>query len=297
MEIQTALPRSSFLTTFAQDRPNMTIGLQDSYDVLIQDISEGWGIEFDDLNGVSYDLDIGNKKIIIHNFGLKTDNLFQSPYFKPQATLSTIEALRMVRHVEWLDGALNRYHPETILLIGRICVADAQIHKIKCAWDAKMNDDHSLWKHILCGEESDMAVAFIHAFEKFLSSGLDEEEALKKSMAVAFNTWFSSADRQRDCDHDTLNLIDSMIAENTQFEGKRLEKNAITCLTLLAGYDTTYIDKYLQEDVLRNPYYSSVCDEINQSHLMQIISDMNKIHVGGLVFQDATLAARFTVCE
>jgi hypothetical protein len=46
-----------------------------------------------------------------------------------------------------------------------------------------------------------------------------------------------------------------------------------------------------------NPYYRDIQDPINQSYLSQIINDMNKTRVGGLVFHDSDLASRFAICD
>ena len=267
------------------------------YDDFMHDIDADWTIAFDDLNDIPFDLNADEKIVTLHNFGLKTPNLLASPYFKPQVMLALIDALRMVRHVEWLDGTLHRYHPETILLIGRICVADTQSQKIATAWDVKMSGDDTLWKHVLCGDVSDMTIAFVNGLENFLAGGMDENMAMKKSMAIAFNKWFSCPVRTKDCDHDTLNLIDDLIADNVILGVKKLEKNAVTCLTLMAGKTDGYIDRHLQNDILKNPYYTSMNDEINQAHLMQTIKDMNTTTVAGLVFQDKALAQRFMLCE
>lgn len=267
------------------------------YGALIDDLDGDWHVNFDDLNDLTYDLDIDSNVVILHNHGLRPDQALSSPYFRPQIILALAEALRMTRHVEWLDGMLGRYHPQTIILIGRVCVADTSVQKIKFAWEAKIDEDPTLWKHILCGDETDMAVAFESSLEKYLSSGMDDEGAMRKAMAVAFNQWFSNPDRVRECDHDTMNLIDGMIADRVHFDGKRLEKNAITCLTLVPGEDDSYLDRFLQDDVLKNPYYAAITDPINQSHFMQIITDMNTIRVGGLVFSDPVLAARFALAE
>ena len=268
-----------------------------AFDSLLNDLSNEWQVDFDDLNGINYDLDLDDKKIILHNYGLKPEQALSSPYFRPQIILTLAEALRMTRHVEWLDGMLDRYHPETIILIGRVCVADTTTQKIKIAWESKMDGDNSLWKHMLCSEATDMAIAYECALEKYLNVDMDEEQALRKSMAVAFNQWFTSSDRIRDCDHDTLNLIDGMIADNAKFHAKRLEKNAITCLTLMPGENSSYIDRFLQDDILKNPYYVAINDCINQAHFMQVVTDMNTVRIGGLVFSDSVLAARFAHTE
>ena len=268
--------------------------LSDHYDFMMGDIPCEWAIDFDDLNAVPYHLDVDDCRITLHNFGLKTDHLLASPYFRPQIVLALIEAIRMAHHMKWLNESIENYNPETLLMIGRLCEADVQTHKILVAWNAKIEDNnHALWKHILCGDQSAMAVAFITALETLMSNGMDDTIAIKKSMAVAFNTWFADPDAVRNCDHDTLNMIDDMIASNHHFGSKKLHHNLLTCLTLMGCENTTYLDRFLQDDILKNPYYSAINDDINQSHLMQLMMDMNTISVGGIKFHDPALAARF----
>ena len=261
------------------------------YDALLCDLSEEWDIEFQDLNDQSYDLNMDDQKIAIHNFGLSEDRLLTSPYFRPQILLAIAESLRMARHVEWLDGVFNRYHPETILLMGRICVADTMVHKIDYAWQMKKQGDDSLWKYTLCSDIADMAQSYIRVLETCFTNELSR----KKAMETALNMWFSCESRIQNCDHDTLNMVDDMIAEGEMFDNQSLQANAVTCLTLMNGQNTTYLSRHLVQDILKTPYYRGVNDVINQTHLMQTIADMNKFHVNGLVFHDADLASRFTV--
>jgi hypothetical protein len=271
--------------------------LQNHYSEFQADIVGHWAIDFCDLNNASYDLDIENARIIIHNFGLSAQHLLSSKYFRPQVALAMAEAYRMVRHVEWLDGMLTRYNPETIILIGRICVADTVTQTIKFAFDAKTNKDDVLWKHILCGENADMAMAFINGLEKFLTAGMDYNVAEKKACAVAFNTWFACSTRMDLCDHDTLTLMDDMIENNEIFDLKKMEKNAVTCLTLMPGCQTSYIDTHLQNDILKNPYYIAMNNTANQTHLAQITRDINTVNVAGIVFRDHALAQRFALVD
>lgn len=284
----------SLSTISVQGNETMLTDTINHYARLFDDIHDDWVIEYRDLNGVSYDLDIENRTIILHNFGLNHDALMTSLYFKPQVILALAESLRMVRHVEWLDNMLHRYHPHSIILMGRICVADAMTHKIRVAWDMKCDDEDAAWKHLLCSDLSDMTVAFSNMLEKLLSSGFDNDIAYQKSMAASFNQWFADENRLKQCDHDTLNLMDDMIADHTTFQSQPLNHNTVSCMTLPYGDEKqSYLDSSLVKDILKNPYYSMIDDTINQSHFMQVVEDMNKFHIGGLTFNDADLAARF----
>lgn len=266
------------------------------FDNLLIDIDGDWKIEFADLNDIGYDLDIENMVMVLHNYGLETNKALNSIY-GPQIKLSCVEGLRMIRHVEWLNGRLERYNPQSILQIGRICVADAMVHKISLAWDCKMAEDDSMWKYILCDDLSDIAQSFSTSLEIYLSSGMAYNLAKQKACAASFHKWFSNEDRLRDCDHDTLDLIDQMVQEDVEFKNQELKGNRVGFLTLIAGENFSYLDSHLQTDVSTHSYYTNVNDTINHTHLTQVINDINKTRIGGLIFQDSTLASRFTFCE
>ncbi len=271
----------------------------DQFQSLVADLRDVWDVVYDDLDHMPYDMDWNNRRIILNNYGLRPESALQSYYFKPQIELAYAESLRMARSVEILIDCLADFHPETILLIGRICVADACIHKILYAWQERLNQNPTPWKHILCGEDSDVALAFINGLEKLLASGCSEKIATQKAMAIAFNTWFACADKKRNCDHDTLNLIDDMVPRRTDMALSRLslEAKTLSSLTFITGEKISYLDGPHQKDILKNRYYAQCDDVINQTHLTQILNDMDTITVGQIAFRDIDLAKRFLIAE
>jgi len=273
----------------------MLLEISHHYQTLIDDLQNDWTVELKDLNNAPFEIDTDSNTIFIHSYGLHHNRLMQSDYFRPQFLLNMVEALRMAKQTESLEDIIHRYQPNQIMLLARVCAADAITQKISFAWDAKLEDDNSLWKYLLCSDISDVALAFATSLEKLLTTGHDIDNAYQKSMVAGFNQWFASQDRQKQCDYDTLNMMDDMIADNVIFRTQSLDKNIILFVSSLIGEQKTYLDDDFIEDVLNNPYYASCHDEINQIHFMQIINEMNKINVGGLVFQDPNLAARFTI--
>jgi hypothetical protein len=271
----------------------------DQFQSLMSGLREEWDVVYDDLGHMPYDMDWNNRQIILNNYGLRPESALRSYYFKPQIELAYAESLRMARTVEILTDCLNDFHPETILLIGRIGVADACIHKILYAWQERLNNNPTPWKHILCGEDSDIAQAFISGLEKLLASGCSEAIATQKAMAIAFNAWFASADKKRNCDHDTLNLIDDMVAGlmTMSLSRRSLGTKMLSRLTSMTGENTSYLDHQHQKDILKNRYYAQCDDVINQTHLTQILNDMGTITVGQIAFRDIDLAKRFLILE
>lgn len=260
---------------------------------LWRDIDPAWEVALCDLSDHAYDMDLDQKILSVNAKGLMADQVLASPYFGPQILLSVIEAARMVRHVEWLGHALERYHPESIIKIGRMCVADSVAQTIHTAWHARECGFEALWKHLLCGPHSDMAQCFDRVMERCLTQGIDESDAMIEALSLTFRTWFTDEDRVRACDHDSLNVMDDLIESDVTMGVKQIDSAAVTCLTLQIGGETTYLSSDLVRDMMTNPFYGAVDDPINQTHLMQIIRDNKISEVAGIPFRDVGLAQRF----
>lgn len=261
------------------------------------DIDQNWQIVFDDVPAHGYEIDEPEKKLILANYGLETEQALGSPYFGPQILLALAEGLRMARHIEWLEGSIERYHPESILRLGRICVADTATQLLSFAWKAREAGYNLLWKTLLCSHHSDLAATFQTMMERASLVNGDENPVFNTVLSQVFKQWFACEARLTECDHDTLDLIDSLLIDQKIPGDHYLESHAVTCLTLKAGGGSSYIDAAMTGDIIRNPYYISVSDPINQAHLMQIIHDMYTTRIGGVAFRDADLASRFALLQ
>ena len=267
--------------------------LNDVFENFINDIHPDWRIQLSDVTDFAYDMDVDDKILTLNSHGMNASNALQSNYFAPQIILALIEGLRMVRHVELLDGALEQYSPQMVIRIGRICMADCVTQTIKTAWDAKNDGYDASWKHLICGDYGQMAHKFASVMETFLLSNMDGDMAYNQSMAIMFNDWFALEDKIFQCDHESLNMIDDMIADDVQFGEKTLQSLTIACLTTTAGDTITYLQKPHVDDIADNPYYTSVQNPINRAHLSQLMNDMQSTLVDGVQFRDGALAARF----
>ena len=267
--------------------------LDDIFTHLVNDIHPDWRIQLFDMCDYAYDMDVGDKILMLNTHGLSADKALQSKYFAPQIILALIEGLRMVRHVELLDGALEHYTPEMIIRIGRVCMADCITQTIKAAFDAKTLGYDGAWKHLMCGDYASLANKFSNVMETFLSSGMNDDMAFQQSMAVMFNGWFALEDKVFQCDHDSLNMMDDMVESDTVFGEKTLESITIACLTTVSGDTTTYLQKPHVDDIVANPYYTDVQSPINRAHIAQLMNDMQSTLVDGVQFRDAALAMRF----
>jgi hypothetical protein len=257
------------------------------------DIDPAWDVALCDIQNYGYDIDVDQKIVSLDSKGLGAHAALSSPYFKAQIFLSLLEGLRMIRHIEWLDNDLERYHPESVIKIGRFCVADSVTQTIYGAWHARESGQDSLWKHLLCGKHSDMTQCFDRVMERCLTQGNDESDAMCEALSLTFRTWFTDAERVRLCDHDSLNILDSMMEDGIKIGRKHIDHAAITCLTYYVGGQTSYLAMETVRDILINPFYGEMDDAFNKAHLTQIIRDNTINEVAGIPFQDVTLAQRF----
>lgn len=267
--------------------------LYDIFEPLVHDVHPDWRIHLSDLTDYAYDMDVDDKILTLNSHGLGEDKAMQSQFFAPQIILSLIEGLRMVRHVELLDGALECYDIHTVIHIGRICMADCVSQTIKTAWLAKCDGYDHAWKHLICGDFGGLAHKFSSVMETFLSSGMDNDMALEQSMAIMFNDWFTLDDKVFQCDHDSLNMMDDMVNDDIEFGSKPLKTITIACLSAQSGTQTSYLQKPYVDDVLNNPYYFDVNNTINRIHLSQLTKDIQSTCVNGIQFRDCALAERF----
>lgn len=262
---------------------------------LWKDIDPHWDIAMEDMTNHAYDIDTETKIITVNSRGYLEDAVLASPYFAPQILLNIIEAARMVRHIEWIDDALDRYHPESIVKIGRICVADSITQMIAMAWEARGEGYDNLWKHSLCGAYTDMAQCYDRVMERTLTQGYDYEDATKEALSLTFRTWFTDPDRVNACDRDSMDMMDDMIFDEGRMGKNQIDPATAVCLTLQVGDDTSYLPADITRDIVTNPFYGAVEDPINHTHLTQIIRDNQVNEVSGIPFRDETLARRFSL--
>lgn len=260
---------------------------------LMDQIDPQWTVILSDLTDEDYDISIDDHILYVNSTGLNDLRLAGSITAMAAVLLSLVEGLRMVRHIEWLDQALNRYHPQAIVEIGRICVSDCVTQAVSVAWFARNAGNPALWKYLLCGKKADMAVCFDRMMMLGRDKGLAHTTCVKEALSLTFRTWFTDPQRIKEADHDTLNLLDSMLAETMAFGHAVIQRPTIACLTLRMGGEGTYLDQAVLRDMMINPFYKDVYDPVNRVHLDQIMRDSNVCEVAGIPFRDPQLAQRF----
>ena len=266
-------------------RPDLLAHLTD---LIVTDVMQEWTITSDPALVEPYHIDSVNRTLSMREDG-------SSAYFAAEYCLNLIEALRLVGHIERVRDDVRSFHPEGLMRLTRLCMADAAAYTVLMAWRLKMdNEDQVLWKHVLCGDYSDIAQQFARVWDRFhLHPGFFQNDLEKKSLAAAFHQWFSDTGRMNAIDRDTLDYMDELLWEDSSFGNRFPKAQDVACHTLYGADQYSYLTQQSIADVTHDPYYSTIHDTVTQTHLMQIIAEMNKFRVGGLLFNDRILAERF----
>lgn len=215
------------------------------------------------------------------------DILRDSPFLRNTLFSDFLYALRDI-WFETYTGELSReLKPEDTLKWERFRQADITSFSILTAWETMNAGDDSLWRHVTAFENGDMALAFV---KKLSHPSLRDEKGLQDARWLAFKTWYRDHERLTLCDKDTLSYMDERLLEDRveAFGNKRFNADFIKTISALPGFQN-YFEGY-EADLTRAPEFSLLPDEICQTHLLHIISDLESIEVAGVRFRDQILA-------
>jgi hypothetical protein len=173
-------------------------------------------------------------------------------------------------------------------MLERMRAAALDIMVVAIAWEMRSEGQNRLWRYLIGSEDGDIALHFLKTLQRESTS-----QSAHKALSGAFAQWFRSEKRVNDCDHETLNYMDLIIQESGGKDTfgdtrlKALDLEVISCLP-----DKTAYLLGQGNEVLCDPLYSGLCNEINQAHYTQIINDLGSICVQGIRFRNADLAAK-----
>lgn len=255
--------------------------------------SEGWSLGIADLGGHDFHLDVPEKQIILDDNGLLCSALGRSGYFLNVIRISLIRALRDVWQEKRHGGFDTHYGPDDILMLERVRAADCDVIAVLISWELRGEGHQDLWRHLVGSEEGDLAMAFSNRLEKDPSS-LYTGAAL----SAAFSQWYRDIHRVNGCDHETLEYLDDVIRGNgragdsaaSAFGQRKLTRIGIEVLSCLP--DKTAYLRGQGQSIMTDPLYAGMHDEINQSHYMQVMYDMQVTYIHGIPFRDSSLAGR-----
>lgn len=250
--------------------------------------SNGWHVGVVELDEQDFHLDVPGKVIYLNDNNLSAQTLIHSGYFQNVLCVSIIRALRDVWQETRHGGFDEDYSPEYILMMERVRAADCDVLTILTGWEMRSEGEADLWRHLIGSEEGDMAIAFSNHLERMPASQFNG-----KALGVAFKKWFSDEARVNACDHETLEYMDSVMSKypvGNPFGSKKPTRIGVEILSCLP--DKTAYLRGMGDEILRDPVYSGMGDEINQLHLLQIQRDMKVTYVEGVAFRDTMLAEK-----
>lgn len=248
----------------------------------------GWAVEFSDLKNQGFCMDQEERVIYLDHFCLDAAALGKSGFFRHIMLTTLIRALRDAWHEDRLGDIHATYAPEQILMVERVRSADCDTVTILCGWELRGAGFTEVWRHLLGSEEGDMAIIFTRFLERdpgALFSGA--------ALAYAFRQWYADVSRVDGVDHDALEALDGIMEESDSvnpFGQKRLEAAGIEALSILP--DGKCYLAGLGAGILRDPFFAGLNDEINQTHMFQLMYDMEVVMVNNVPFRDSALARK-----
>lgn len=248
--------------------------------------SHGWSVDFTDLKGGGFYLELDQRRILLDHFSMQPHALARSAYFRNACLLTMMRALREIWHEHKIGAVDRQFAPENILMVERIRAADGDVVTMLCAWEMRGAGFADIWRHFIGTEEGDMALVFTRFLERDPTSSFDGS-----ALSYAFRQWFMDEARVNGADHQTLEMLDGLLANPNRKSGfgtTRLEGAFIEAMSELPG-GMCYL-RGLGDMIRKDPFFAGLNDPINQSHLFHLIYDTQVVMVNNVPFRDARLA-------
>ena len=247
---------------------------------LMQDIDiEEWAFSVSRGATNSYKIDVEEDVVILPSLMKKIQS-------RHNLVLNTIRALRDIWYEDNHFDLYESLNPEEWLKWEKIRSADIESFTVLVSWELRIAGERDLWRTLMASEIGDMAMIF---------QAIDESQAGLEShitpLLHAFRQWYMVSSRVNDTDSATLAAIDETITHNTlaePFGHERLEATDVQDRICLPSGDQYLLDV---ENMLSNPDFCAIPDEINQTHFFHIMTDLETVQVSGVRFRDKALAA------
>ncbi len=249
-------------------------------------VKGGWSVALSDLKNEGFYLNVDDRVILLDHFSLAPLAIGRSAFFRHVLLATFMRALRDVWHDARLGEIERDFAPQEILMMERVRAADSDTVTILCGWELRAAGHTDVWRHLLGSEEGDMAVVFTRFLERDPSALFNGAAA-----AYAFRQWYADMARVDAIDHDTLETMDCVLEESethNPFGAFRLDPAMIEEMSRLP--DGTCYLAGLGQGILRDPYFAGLHDIINQTHLFQMIYDLQVVMVNNVPFRDQKLA-------
>lgn len=256
-------------------------------------LDKDWVVTLDDLGGSGYSLDVEERMLTLDHNALVPSALGRSSYFRNVTMVTLIKALRDIWQERRHGGFDEVYTANNVVLMERLRAADLDVFSILAAWEIRVEGYEDLWRTVLGSEQSDMAMIF---------SGFVEREPATQfngqALKACFIQWYRDDTRIDACDRETLDYLDDVLCHSSAinpFGTKGPSKMDVEVISMMP--DRCAYLQGLGAEILADPVYSDIENEINDTHLMHIMYDLEAIIVEDVPFRDAGLARKIFPVE
>jgi hypothetical protein len=203
------------------------------------------------------------------DFGYQPDILQKTEKGQGRYLVSFISGLRRAWHQRQNNGADISLRPEDFLRHFRCTEADIESVTQLIGWELRVAGHSFLWRHLLAGQNGDMAAAFESCVTEDPGAQFDG-----RALKAAFGQWFVAETRVSACDSQGLEIMDMAILQSGRI-GKigalPLRQESLQGLgSLPAG------GNYLSGDLLKDTQYGGLYNSLNRTHLKYIEQDINQ---------------------
>jgi hypothetical protein len=249
----------------------------------------GWDVGLTNLDNAGFYMNIEERTLMLDHFALGPVALGRSAYFRNALLTTFARALRDIVHEENYGPLEATFGPEDFLMLERVRAADCDTVTVMVAWELRGAGFGDVWRHLLGAPEGDMALIFTRALERDPTAMFDGA-----ALGYAFRQWYADDSRVDGCDHQTLEILDNLLLDGDSYRAQPFGETRLTAAmieemgTLPDG--TPYLAG-MGGAILKDPFYAGLNDPINQTHLFQLMYDMEVTMVNNVPFRDAKLAA------
>lgn len=259
-----------------------------TFSALLSDAAEsGWRVMLSDLGTGTYDYDFEQKIIELDHQGLNPSALSRSSFFRHELLINFLCVLRAVEQEQAAETDITDLKPEAYVMARRAVEADIITMAILTGWELRAAGHADVWRHVIGGDQGDMAMVFLKSLERDPSAVYSG-----RALARVFAAWYTDDRRVAACDHAALEDLDVLIDEegaaglgDRPLTGAWVEDYAVLPdgMAYLEGQGA---------DIASAPDYCAIRDSINETHLFQVVYDSKVVSRGGVPFRDAALARK-----
>lgn len=243
-----------------------------------------WQIGFEDLAQAGFDVDAAQGIILLNHCGLEANALGRSAHYRHFVLVSFLKALRKAHHDSHTNEKEQELRPDALLMVERARTADCETQAILCAWELRAAGYGDVWRYVLGSEEGDMAMVFTRAMDKDPAGFYDGSVFTR-----TFCQWYGDEERITTHDHGVLERMDEGIKAGQVFGTRPLQAQDIENQSDMP--DGRFYLVGMGQNITSDPYFLTMNDPINESHLFQIVYDSRVVMVEGVPFRDSKLAA------